>query len=159
MPRAPCESRGMEDLRMVRYLGPDGAAEHLGTYTAYDGQAVSLQLLRTSDFRTFAVAPLSGPGARNKGLALFPRQIGGRYVALSRADRESNAVTTSADLLHWETRSGSRRRAGRGRSFSWATAGRRSRPNEDGSCSPTASVRCAPTASGLCSWTWRTRPS
>lgn len=101
MPRAPCESRGMEDVRMVRFVGPDGAAEHLGTYTAHDGHAISIQLLRTTDFRTFATAPLSGPGARNKGLALFPRQIDGRYVALSRADRENNAVTTSSDLLHW----------------------------------------------------------
>ncbi len=101
MPQAPCESRGMEDVRMVRYVGPDGVVEYLGTYTAYDGQAISIQLLRTTDFRAFATAPLSGPGARNKGLALFPRQIDGRYVALSRADRENNAVTTSSDLMHW----------------------------------------------------------
>jgi predicted GH43/DUF377 family glycosyl hydrolase len=101
MPRAPCESHGMEDVRMVRFVAPDGTVEHLGTYTAYDGRSISIQLLRTTDFRTFATAPLSGPGARNKGLALFPRQVGGRYVALSRADRENNAVTTSADLLHW----------------------------------------------------------
>ena len=101
MPRAPCESHGMEDVRMVRFVAPDGAVEHLGTYTAFDGRSISIQLLRTTDFRTFSTAPLSGPGARNKGLALFPRQVGGRYVALSRADRENNAVTTSADLLHW----------------------------------------------------------
>ncbi|MCB2178146.1 MAG: glycoside hydrolase family 130 protein [Actinomycetales bacterium] len=101
MPQAPCESRGLEDVRMVRFVGPDGAVEHLGTYTAHDGRAISIQLLRTTDFRTFATAPLSGPGARNKGLALFPRQIDGRYVALSRADRENNAVTTSSDLMHW----------------------------------------------------------
>ncbi len=101
MPRAPCESNGMEDARMVRFVGPDGAVGYLGTYTAYDGHDISIQLLRTPDFGTFSATPLSGPGARNKGLALFPRQVGGRYVALSRADRESNAVTTSADLLHW----------------------------------------------------------
>jgi hypothetical protein len=29
-----------------------------------------------------------GPATRNKGMALFPRRIGGRYVALSRWDRE-----------------------------------------------------------------------
>lgn len=101
MPRAPCESRGMEDVRMVLFAGPDGTSEHLGTYTAYDGRTISIQLLRTTDFRTFSTAPLSGPGAQNKGLALFPRQVDGRYVALSRADRENNAVTTSSDLLHW----------------------------------------------------------
>lgn len=101
MPRAPCESHGMEDVRMVRFVGPDGAVEHLGTYTAYDGHDISIQLLRTPDFDTFSTTPLSGPGAQNKGLALFPRLVGGRYVALSRADRENNAVTTSGDLLHW----------------------------------------------------------
>ncbi len=50
---------------------------------------------------TFSATPLSGPGARNKGLALFPRKVGGRYLALSRADRENNTLTASADLLHW----------------------------------------------------------
>ena len=61
-----------------------------------------MQLLQTHDFAEFSSRPLSGPGARNTGLALFPRQIGGRYVALSRADRENNAVTTSDDLLRWD---------------------------------------------------------
>lgn len=101
MPRAPSESHGIEDVRMVRFTAPDGAVEHLGTYTAYDGRAVAGQLLRTHDFRTFSSTPLSGPGARNKGLALFPRMVGGRYLALSRADRENNTLTASADLLHW----------------------------------------------------------
>lgn len=102
MPRSPAESRGIEDVRMVRFTEPDGGVEYLGTYTAYDGRGVSIQLLRTSDLRTFSTTPLSGPGSRDKGLALFPRRMDGRYVALSRADRESTAVTTSADLLHWE---------------------------------------------------------
>ncbi len=101
MPRSPCESHGMEDVRLVRFAGSDGTAEYLGTYTAYDGRSIATQLLRTADFREFAVTPLSGPGAGNKGLAIFPRQVGGRYLALSRADRENNALTTSGDLLHW----------------------------------------------------------
>ena len=102
MPHGPAEGRGLEDVRMVRFVGPDGAAEYLGTYTAFDGRDVSMQLLRTRDFAGFSAAPLSGPGARNKGLALFPRQVGGRYLAMSRADREDNSITTSADLLHWD---------------------------------------------------------
>lgn len=100
-PRAPGESHGIEDVRMVRFVGPDGAVEYLGTYTAYDGRAVTSHLLRTHDFRTFSATPLSGPGARNKGLALFGRMVDGRYLALSRADRENNTLTASADLLHW----------------------------------------------------------
>ncbi|MGN8244910.1 hypothetical protein ACTHAM_002021 [Cellulomonas soli] len=102
MPRAAAESRGMEDVRLTRFDEPGGVPEYLGTYTAYDGHQVSLQLLRTRDFRTFTSTPLSGPGARNKGLALFPRRVGGRGLALSRADRESNAVAVSDDLSHWE---------------------------------------------------------
>ncbi len=101
MPRGPAESHGMEDVRLVRLVGPAGV-EYLGTYTAYDGRAISSHLLRTRDLRTFSATPLSGPGARNKGLAVFPRQVGGRFLALSRADRENNALTASHDLLHWE---------------------------------------------------------
>jgi predicted GH43/DUF377 family glycosyl hydrolase len=101
MPRAPAESHGMEDVRLARFTDDDGSVTYLGTYTAYDGHRVAIQLLRTTDLSAFAVSPLSGPGARDKGLALFPRRIGGRYVAMSRADRESNGVTTSADLSYW----------------------------------------------------------
>lgn len=101
MPHAPAEAVGIEDVRLVRLTLGDGASEHVGTYTAHDGRAITMQLLRTRDFRTWSSTPLSGPGAQNKGLALFPRQVGGRYLALSRADREDNALTASADLLHW----------------------------------------------------------
>jgi predicted GH43/DUF377 family glycosyl hydrolase len=101
MPQSPTERNGIEDVRMIRFRAADGTATYLGTYTAYDGRDISIQLLRTHDFADFSSQPLSGPGARNKGLALFPRQIDGRYVALSRADRESNAITTSQDLLRW----------------------------------------------------------
>ncbi|WP_216842583.1 glycosidase-like protein [Arthrobacter sp. NEB 688] len=101
MPRGPREHQGMEDLRLVRMV-QDGAVSHVGTYTAWDGHRVASHLLRTTDFRTFEVHPLSGPGAHDKGLAVFPRRIDGRYVALSRADRESNGITTSADLVSWD---------------------------------------------------------
>ena len=101
-PHAPSESMGMEDVRLVRFLGDDGEPDYLATYTAYDGAHIASQLLSTRDFRTFTISRLTGPGARNKGLALFPRKVGGRYVALSRADRENNAITWSDDLLHWD---------------------------------------------------------
>ena len=101
MPRSPAESHGMEDLRLVRVPLEDGGHEYVGTYTAYDGARIASHLLRTQDFQTFTVRRLSGPGARDKGLALFPRTINGRYVALSRTDRESNGIATSHDLLHW----------------------------------------------------------
>ncbi|HEY0117933.1 MAG TPA: glycoside hydrolase family 130 protein [Cellulomonas sp.] len=102
MPSGPAESRGLEDVRMVRFVAADGSPEYLGTYTAFDGHEVAVQVLRTRDFARFSATPLSGPGARNKGLALFPRQVGDHYLAMSRADRESNSVSSSVDLLHWD---------------------------------------------------------
>jgi len=44
---------------------------------------------------------LSGPAAANKGMALFPRTVGGKYVALSRWDRENTSLTTSSDNQAW----------------------------------------------------------
>jgi predicted GH43/DUF377 family glycosyl hydrolase len=101
MPRGPSETTGMEDVRLVRFLD-DPSWDYVGTYTAYDGERISTQMISTSDFRSFAITRLSGPGSKNKGLALFPRRIGGRYVAMSRADRESNGITMSDDLQHWD---------------------------------------------------------
>ena len=102
MPRGPAESHGIEDARMVRFQASGGSTSYVGTYTAYDGRNVTSQLITTPNFRTFTVDQLSGPGAKNKGLALFPRQVSGRYLAVSRADRESNALSFSSDLRHWE---------------------------------------------------------
>ena len=99
-PGGPAESHGMEDARFVRFA--DG--EHLtyyATYTAFDGSGVASHLLETTDFRTFTVSPLAGPATQNKGMALFPRRIGSRYAALSRWDRESNAIAYSADRHRW----------------------------------------------------------
>jgi predicted GH43/DUF377 family glycosyl hydrolase len=44
---------------------------------------------------------LTGPGSQNKGLAFFPRRVDGRYLALSRWDRESISLTVSEDSYHW----------------------------------------------------------
>ena len=101
-PTAPTESHGMEDARFVRFVDDDGTATYLATYTAYDGTHVGSQLLATVDFRTFTSTQLTGRGARNKGMALFPRRIGGRYFALSRWDRETNAIATSDDPTVWD---------------------------------------------------------
>lgn len=103
MPRAAPESRGMEDVRLVQLDAGDGSGpQYVGTYTGYDGRHVRVRLLRTEDLTTFSISPTSGPGAQDKGLAVFPRRIDGSYVALSRSDRESNGVCRSSDLLHWE---------------------------------------------------------
>jgi predicted GH43/DUF377 family glycosyl hydrolase len=99
-PVGPAESHGMEDARFVRFCDGEDV-NYYATYTAFDGSQVSPQLLQTRDFQRFTVSQLSGPAARNKGMALFPRRIAGRYAALSRWDREANALAYSADGHHW----------------------------------------------------------
>jgi predicted GH43/DUF377 family glycosyl hydrolase len=101
-PYGPAESHGLEDARFVRFTDDDGTVRYLAPYTAFDGTHIAPQLITTTDFREFAISQFSGPGAKNKGLALFPRRIGGRYFALSRWDRENCSITTSADGRRWE---------------------------------------------------------
>jgi predicted GH43/DUF377 family glycosyl hydrolase len=99
-PTGPDESHGMEDARFVRFID-GGQSAYYATYTGFDGRSVGSHLLETRDFRTFTVCQLSGPSAGNKGMALFPRRIGGRYAALSRWDRENNCIAYSDDRHRW----------------------------------------------------------
>lgn len=103
VPGGPAESNGIEDARMVRFVEDDGGMTYEATYTAYDGRHVTPRLLRTDDFRTFTARALCGPAAKNKGMALFPRRIGGRRAALSRWDRERSFVAWSDDGLTWDS--------------------------------------------------------
>lgn len=100
-PSTVSESHGMEDARFVRFTDDDGSTSYLATYTAYDGSQIGQQLLRTADFRTFTSSPIVGRAAANKGLALFPRRVGGRFAALSRSDRETNAIAFSENVNEW----------------------------------------------------------
>ena len=100
-PVMTAEAHGMEDARFVHFTDTDGTSTYLATYTAFDGVHISQQLLRTDDFISFDASPVVGAAAPNKGLALFPRRISGQYVALTRFDRETNAVCFSDTLGHW----------------------------------------------------------
>jgi predicted GH43/DUF377 family glycosyl hydrolase len=100
-PATAAEAAGMEDARFVRFCHDDGSIAFYATYTAYSGSVISQQLLATDDFRRFTSLPLVGQAAANKGLALFPRRINGRFAAMSRSDRESNTVAYSDDLSVW----------------------------------------------------------
>lgn len=100
-PEGPNESRGMEDARFVRFTHDDGSATYFATYTAFDGYRVLPQLIQTDDFVSFRIATLNGPSARNKGIALFPRMIDGRYAALSRIDNENNFFMWSDNVRFW----------------------------------------------------------
>ena len=99
-PQSPAEAHGLEDARFVEIT--DGSERrYCATYTAFDGRSVAQHLLTTDDFLTFDVSPMAGAAATGKGLALFPRRVGGRFVALSRADRETNSITFSDDMRCW----------------------------------------------------------
>jgi predicted GH43/DUF377 family glycosyl hydrolase len=100
-PSMEAEQAGMEDARFVRFVDDDGSITYYATYTAYSGSHISQQLLKTKDFRSFTSGPLVGKAAANKGLALFPRRIHGRYAAMSRSDRETNTVAFADDLAVW----------------------------------------------------------
>ena len=97
-PRSPSEAHGIEDARFVRIEDEGG---YRATYTAFDGASITPQLIETDDFRRFRMSQLAGPAARNKGMALFPRRIDGRYLALSRWDRENNSIASSRDGAWW----------------------------------------------------------
>ena len=100
-PAGPNETRGMEDARFVRFVDDDGTVKYYATYTAYDGFEILPQLIETDDFATFSISTLNGAAAQNKGMALFPRRIGGKYVMLSRKDRENLHLAWSNDVHFW----------------------------------------------------------
>ena len=96
------QSHGVEDLRMVTFTDDDGREEIVGTYTAFDGREAREELLHGIDFRTVRMRPLSGRLSGYKGMALFPRRIGGRFVMLGRQDNENIWLLESDNLYHWE---------------------------------------------------------
>jgi predicted GH43/DUF377 family glycosyl hydrolase len=100
-PAGPYETRGMEDARFVRFVEENGTAKYFATYTAYDGFEILPQLIETDDFVRFTISTLNGQAAQNKGMALFPRLIGGKYFMLSRKDRENLHLSTSSNVHDW----------------------------------------------------------
>ena len=101
LPSAPDESNGMEDARFVRFEADDGTTDYRATYTAFDGHKIAPRLLTSPDLRRFRAHRLAGPAARNKGMALFPRLVGGRHRSLCRSDGESTSLATSSDGFLW----------------------------------------------------------
>lgn len=101
LPIADEERQGMEDARFVRFIGDDGEVDYRATYTAYDGRAITSRLIVTADFRTFSIVRLTGSPARTKGMALFPRPVGGRLLALTRSGGESISLAVSPNGMDW----------------------------------------------------------
>lgn len=100
-PATPSQRNGIEDARFVRFQNDDGSHSYFATFTAYDGTHVVPELLETSDFLHFRFLTLNGPAAKNKGMALFPRKIGGRFAMLSRQDNESIHLMFSDNIHFW----------------------------------------------------------
>ncbi len=95
------ESNGMEDARFVRFIEDDGSVIYYATYTAYNGRAILPQLLETTDFLSFRARTLNGRAVQNKGMAFFPRRIGGRFAMISRQDDENLFLIYSENPHFW----------------------------------------------------------
>ena len=102
-PLTPDEFNGIEDARFVKFSGLDNDT-YFATYTAYDGKNIVSKLLRTNEFTQFQIKTLNGSKSTNKGMALFPKKINGKYAMLSRQDGESNFIMYSDDLYNWNSK-------------------------------------------------------
>ncbi|MBI9107788.1 MAG: glycoside hydrolase family 130 protein [Spirochaetales bacterium] len=101
-PVSDSEKNGIEDARFVRFTDYDGKIIYYATFTAYNGYAILPKIMETEDFYHFRVTPLLGKCAQNKGMALFPRMINGRYAMISRLDGYRNYIMYS-DIIHeWQ---------------------------------------------------------
>lgn len=100
-PFSPSEQNGMEDARFVLFKGDNGSVKYYATYTAYDGRVILPQIMETKDFIHFKMITLNGTAAVNKGMALFPRKINGRYAMISRNDNERIFLMYSDNIHFW----------------------------------------------------------
>ncbi len=100
-PSSKNDRMGMEDLRLVKFT--DGENDcYYGTYTAYDGKNIRPMLLETNDFNSFRIRSLYGKAVNDKGMALFPEKVNGKFVKCSRQGSEVLSIMFSDDLYTWE---------------------------------------------------------
>jgi len=100
-PITDSQSNGIEDARFVEFCDGDRKT-YYATYTAYSGKAIRSELIETRDFLSFRMSPLHGTAAHNKGMALFPRRINGKYAMIARQDNENLYLIYSDDLYRWD---------------------------------------------------------
>jgi len=100
-PVTESQSNGIEDARFVEF-NDGGRKTYYATYTAYSGRAIRSELIETSDFVSFRMSPLRGAATHNKGMALFPRRIDGKYAMIARQDNENLYLIYSDDLYRWD---------------------------------------------------------
>jgi predicted GH43/DUF377 family glycosyl hydrolase len=94
------ESKGVEDMRLVRFVDDDGSWRYYGTYTAYNGSVILPQLMELRE-GTAEVHTLGGKYAVDKGMALFPRRIGDSYAMVARHDGRNLYLMTSDNIRFW----------------------------------------------------------
>jgi predicted GH43/DUF377 family glycosyl hydrolase len=103
------EKNGIEDARFVKFTEDNGETIYYATYTAYDGTTILPKMLETRDFYHFKILPLHGEIAQNKGMALFPRKVNGKYAMRCRLmvpnaeEREGyvpNVVYSCGSMIH-----------------------------------------------------------
>jgi predicted GH43/DUF377 family glycosyl hydrolase len=102
-PITEAQRNGLEDLRLVQFTRDSGKSEWIGTYTAYSGTDIGSELLRTRDFRDFTLTPIKGAAGRNKGMALFPRKVGGQFLMIGRQDGKNLYLLRSDKLDCWDS--------------------------------------------------------
>jgi predicted GH43/DUF377 family glycosyl hydrolase len=100
-PVTDSQSNGIEDARFVEF-DDSGRKTFYATYTAYSGKAIRSELLETTDFISFRMSPLRGAATQNKGMALFPRKLDGKYAMIGRNDNENLYLIYSDDLFSWD---------------------------------------------------------
>lgn len=101
-PASQNDSNGIEDARFVRFVDDDGSVTYYATYTAYNGHNILPQIIETKDFLTFKMITLNGKFSKNKGMALFPRKINGKYMMISRVDGENLYLMSSDNIHFWQ---------------------------------------------------------
>lgn len=100
-PYTAAEINGIEDARFVEFRDENNELTYYAIYTAYDGKVILPQMLETKDFKHFQISTLNGPAISNKGMALFPRKINGRYYMISRQDNENIFIMSSDNIHFW----------------------------------------------------------
>ena len=100
-PISDTEKNGIEDARFVKFIQENGEVIYYATLTAYDGTSILPKLLSTRDFYHFKGLPIHGELAQNKGMALFPRKINGKYAMLCRVDGINNYLAFSNNINIW----------------------------------------------------------
>jgi predicted GH43/DUF377 family glycosyl hydrolase len=101
-PFSDIERHGIEDLRMVRFTEDDGSHISYGTFTAFNGERIFPQLMEFRGKNTIEISLITGESARNKGMALFPRRVHGKYAMISRIDNENLYFMESDDIRYWD---------------------------------------------------------